>query len=364
MKNQQITGGTLTDRLMLKNPKSQKNEPSRLDNLKYLTAIVPLDLEFRAKDILTKVKLMLELCDGSLLRIIFAHNDRKTEADAQLRKYLSGYCNISLLSGHYYEGTVNSGLLRNIGFKAVQTDYLVLLDIDLWLDLSILSKYLAKIIKEEEIFTIIPCLYLSEAGSTSLISRKKSSKLLRDEYFSFSRKDFLHLANPSSIVILKSNDYQLLKGFDTTFKGHGYEDFDFLLRLAVMRSKISPSVDFFDNTTMRAPLFAQGFRRELGRFCLLPLLEKDFFFHIFHQKPNQSDLYYSLRQKNYIYFCEKHKAFVDGERPLDPTLMTEFIHLCTKAGKRVQEYSIYFENKPGHVDRYDTFRKRLKFLFK
>lgn len=349
---------------MLKIPEAQKLEHSKLDNLKYLTAIVPLDLEFRAKDILAKARLMTELCDESSLRIIFAHNDRKTAADTQLKKSLSGKKNVSLISGPFYEGTVNSGLLRNIAFRTVHTDYLVLLDVDLWLDLEILAKYLAKIIKNEELFTIIPCLYLSEVGSKSLVCRKKSAKLLRDQYFSFSRKEFLHLANPSSIVIIKSDDYELLNGFDVTFTGHGYEDFDFLLRLAVLRSKITPSVDFFENTTMRAPLFAQGFRRELGRFCLTPLLEKDFFLHIYHQKSNVSDLYYSLRKKNYLYFCEKHKAFADGERPLDPTLMTEFIHLCSSTERSVQEYSIYFENKPGHVDRYETFRKRLKFLFK
>lgn len=349
---------------MLKIPEAQKTERSRLDSLKNLTAIVPLDLEFRAKDIVAKARLMTELCNGTLLRIIFAHNDRKTVADSQLKKSLSGKNNVSLISGAFYEGTVNSGLLRNIAFKAVQTDYLVLLDVDLWLDLEILAKYLTKIIRNEELFTIIPCLYLSEAGSRSLVFKKKSTKLLREQYFAFSRKDFLHLANPSSIVILRSDDYELLNGFDVTFTGHGYEDFDFLLRLAVLHSKISPSLDFFEHTTMRAPLFAQGFRRELGRFCLTPLLEKDFFFHIFHQKSNQSDLYYSLRQKNYLYFCEKHKTFVDGERPADPTLMTEFIHLCSNSERNVQDYSIYFENKPGHVDRYDTFRKRLKFLFK
>lgn len=349
---------------MLRITEAQNIEPCRLDHLEHLTAIVPLDLEFRAKDILAKARLMAELCHGSSLKIVFAHNDRKTAADAQLKQSLRDINNVSLISGHFYEGTVNSGLLRNIAFEAVQTEHLVLLDVDLWLDLNILSKYLAKIIKNEESFTIIPCLYLSEAGSRSLVSREKSTNLLKEQYFSFSRKEFLHLANPSSIVILRSDDYKILNGFDVTFAGHGYEDFDFLLRLAVLRSKISPALDFFENATMRAPLFAQGFRREIGRFCLTPLLDKDFFLHIFHQKPNESALYYSLRQKNYIYFCEKHKAFVDGERPVDPTLMTDFINLCSSTERRVQDYSIYFENKPGHVDRYDTFRKRLKFLFK
>lgn len=41
----------------------------------------------------------------------------------------------------------------------------------------------------------------------------------------------MHLASPSSITILKSADYETLHGFDESFRGHGYEDFDFLVRL-------------------------------------------------------------------------------------------------------------------------------------
>jgi predicted glycosyltransferase involved in capsule biosynthesis len=54
---------------------------------------------------------------------------------------------------------------------------------------------------------------------------------MKKKFFDFSRKEFLHLASPSSITILKSDDYRMIKGFDERFRGHGYEDFDFLIRL-------------------------------------------------------------------------------------------------------------------------------------
>lgn len=341
-----------------------KGALSAVECLASLTAIVPLDLQFRAKDIIAKAKQMAEQSRGSSLMIVFAHNDRETKFDAKLKDVLSGYKGVSLVSGRFYEGTVNSALLRNMAFAEVSTKYVVLLDVDLWLDLGLLRKYLGLVCAGVAPFAVLPCLYLSLAGSRALMSGKRSIEQLRDNYFAFSRKEFLHLANPSSIVVMQSADYESLKGFDIEFSGHGYEDFDFMIRLASLHSLISSSPDFFSNATMRSPLFVQGFRRELGRLCLDALLERDFFFHIFHEKSPESNQYYSLRKNNFSHFCELHKEYSEGQGSGDPTLITAFIEKCLANGKSIHEYSIYFENKPGHVDRYDTFRRRMKFLMK
>ncbi|PPA04903.1 capsular biosynthesis protein [Pseudomonas sp. MWU12-2312b] len=335
-----------------------------MECLSALTAIVPLDLHFRPKDIIAKAKLMAEMSQGSSLKIVFAHNDRETKFDAMLKGGLSDYKDISLVSGRFYEGVVNSSLLRNIAFAQVSTTYLVLLDVDLWLDLGLLRKYLNLVLCGEVPFAILPCLYLSLVGSKALMSGKRSIEQLLDNYFAFSRKEFLHLANPSSIVVMQSADYESLEGFNIEFSGHGYEDFDFMIRLASLHSLVGSSPDFFSNATMRSPLFVQGFRRELGRLCLDALLERDFFFHVFHEKSPESNQYYSLRSDNFSNFCELHKKYSGGCRGGDPTLITAFIEKCLSSGKSIQEYSIYFENKPGHVDRYDTFRRRMKFLLK
>jgi predicted glycosyltransferase involved in capsule biosynthesis len=341
-----------------------KGELDVVECLASLTAIVPLDLHFRAKDIIAKAKLMAEMSQGSSLKIVFAHNNRETKFDARLRDVLSDYKDISMVSGKFYEGVVNSSLLRNMAFAEVSTKYLVLLDVDLWLDLELLRKYLNLVCGGKVPFAVLPCLYLSMMGSKDLMSGKQSIKQMRDSYFAFSRKEFLHMANPSSIVVMQSADYESLEGFNTAFSGHGYEDFDFMIRLASLHSLIRPSPDFFSNATMRSPLFVQGFRRELGRLCLDALLERDFFFHVFHEKSPESNQYYSLRRDNFSSLCELHKKYSEGHGGGDPTLITAFIEKCLGRGKSIQEYSIYFENKPGHVDRYDTFRRRMKFLLK
>jgi predicted glycosyltransferase involved in capsule biosynthesis len=341
-----------------------KGELNVVECLASLTAIVPLDLHFRAKDIIAKAKLMAQMSQGSSLKIVFAHNDRDTKFDASLKGVLSGYKDVSLVSGKFYEGVVNSSLLRNIAFAEVSTKYVVLLDVDLWLDLGLLRKYLNLVCSGIVPFSVLPCLYLSMKGSKDLMSGKWSIKQMRDSYFAFSRKEFLHLANPSSIVVMQSTDYEFLKGFNTEFSGHGYEDFDFMIRLASLHSLVRSSPDFLSNATVRSPLFVQGFRRELGRLCLDALLEKDFFFHIYHEKSPESNQYYSLRSENLSSLCELHKEYSEGHGGGDPTLITAFIEKCLASGKSIQEYSIYFENKPGHVDRFDTFRRRMKFLLK
>lgn len=341
-----------------------KAELSTVENLESLTAIVPLDLQFRAKDIITKATLMAEQSQGALLKIVFAHNDRGAQSDIKLKQILSKYQNISLISEKCYEGPVNSALLRNLAFTQVFTKYVILLDVDLWLDIGLLKKYLPFVHTKKFPFIVLPCLYLSRYGSKSLMSHKHTPEQLRDRYFAFERKEFLHLANPSSIVMMRSVDYRSLNGFDIEFCGHGYEDFDFMIRLACLHSLITSSSNFFFNSTTRSPLFVQGFRRELGKLCLDALLERDFFIHIFHEKTPQSAQYYSLRKDNFSRFRELYKDHANGNSEGDPTLITAFMAKCLAQEKNVQDYSIYFENKPGHIDRFDTFRRRMKFLFK
>jgi predicted glycosyltransferase involved in capsule biosynthesis len=113
--------------------------------------------------------------------------------------------------------------------------------------------------------------------------------------------------------------------------------------------------------TARSPLFARGFRRYLGESCFDALLEKDMAFHIFHEKPDVKG-YQAARKKNYELFVSLHQKRVSEKATGDPTLIAIFTRLCAEKNIDVSDYGILFDNKPGHVDRFDTFRRRLKFL--
>jgi len=326
-----------------------------------ITAIVPLDLRLRPKDILKKAVRMVIAAQASDFRIVFGLNDHGTRHEQLLKKSLAKLTSSQLISSRLSGDVVNISALRNLAFTAVETPYLALLDVDIWPDFALFEKYRDKIAQGKKPFYFLPCLYLTEKGSSRLIKQAEHTQSLTERYFSFSRKEFLHLASPSSITVMKAADYQALGGFNSDFTGHGYEDFDFMLRLASRYGEIQHAPDFLSQQAARSPLFATGFKRELGRLCIDTLLEKDFVYHIHHTKMPFSR-FYSSRASNYEKFSALHSSFVGGEIREDPTLISEFLKRCCDIGKSISEYSILFENKPGHIDRYDTLRRRLRFL--
>ncbi|MBV2229749.1 capsular biosynthesis protein, partial [Escherichia coli] len=210
-------------------------------------------------------------------------------------------------------------------------------------------------------FYILPCLYLTKHGTHILIKKKISVELLKKRYFDFSRKEFLHLASPSSITILKSESYKKIHGFDESFQGHGYEDFDFLIRLYNHHFLSKLKSDFLIDKPCHSPLFTTGFRKYLGEYCLDILLQKDLALHLYHDKKH-NDSYYSAREENYRIFRDKYKNAISDECHYDTTLLLSFIQRCIDRGDDIRDYSIYFDNKPGHVDRYDTMYRKVKYI--
>lgn len=326
-----------------------------------LTAIVPIDLSQRAFDIIKKSINMARAAELAKVHIIFGHNNRDSIFDILFLKSISKFKSTSIVSSKFYEHGVNSSLLRNKAFNKVTSEYLVLLDVDIWPDFNVLIKYSKKINCGQQPFYIIPCLYLTKHGSHRLIKKKLSPPVLIEKFYGFSRKEFLHLASPSSVTVMKSSDYRKLDGFNIEYDGHGYEDFDFLIRLSDHYNKLTHTTDLLMDKTTHSPLFSEGFRRYLGEICLETLFEKDMVFHLYHDKPKGSK-YYAARPKNFKLFAERHVHLIGSNVSTDPTLLTKFVNFCIVKGINIQEYSILFDNKPGHIDRFDTFKRRLRFL--
>jgi len=290
--------------------------------------------------------------------LIIGLADRGTWKEPIFKRIIARLSNAKIVSTPV-TGPVNTAQLRNKAYEAVTREYLVLLDADIWPDYRLFLKYQQKIISGAIEFSFIPCMYLSPFGSKQLIKNKSPETLIK-QYFSFSRKQFLHLANPSSITVMRSKNFAEAGGFDEEFQGHGYEDFDFMLRLANLHGEIQKCGNMLDTSTARSPLFPSGFRRALGRLCLPALLDKDMAFHLHHDS-SRKNAYYAARVDNLERFLSLHKELkCDG--PESRSLVEDFIALCNSRSLKFQDYSALFENKPGHVDRYDTFKRRLRFL--
>jgi predicted glycosyltransferase involved in capsule biosynthesis len=326
-----------------------------------ITAIVPLDLMHRPLDIISKARQMAVAANRSNVKVIFAHNDRGLWVDKLFRLVIGRCEGAFAVSKPFYTGNVNAALLRNEAFKHVKDAYLTLLDVDIWPDFALIEKYRAKVESRERPFYMLPCLYLTKKGSSDLKRSKVNVKQLTQLFFNFSRKEFLHLASPSSVIIMRSKDYPLVGGFNEAFSGHGYEDFDFMMRLAEVHGSLHRAPDLLLDKTARSPLFARGFRRYLGESCFEALLEKDVAFHVFHEKVDVEG-YQAARKKNYELFVSLHEEKAIGKVVGDPTLISLFAQMCADKNIDVSDYGILFDNKPGHVDRFDTFRRRLRFL--
>lgn len=327
-----------------------------------ITAIIPIDLTTRGFDIFLKSLRMAKEAENEKFHLIFGHNDRGTVIDKLFLKLLSKYRYCTVVSGKYYHEGINSSLLRNIAFEKVTSEQIILLDIDIWPDFKLIHNYSNKISLQLKPFYILPCLYLTEFGSKLLTKNKTTPIKLIEKYFRYSRKEFLHLASPSSITIMKADDYREIKGFDSNFNGHGFEDFDFLIRLYEHYVSIPNTRNFMLDKKARSPLFSGGFRRYLGELCLDALINKEIMLHI-HHKRESSKNYYESRIKNYNLLLEKHSHLVGGDDDEHENLIPVFLKFCASKKIDIQEYSILFDNKPGHIDKFDTFKKRFKFVF-
>lgn len=328
-----------------------------------LTCIVPIDLRRRPKDIISRAINLSKSAMVDNVNISFGINYSNDRYENLFIEKMSVFSNVAieLVKG---KREVNLSSLRNAAFSNVDTDDLVLLDVDIYPDFSLFIKDIKKNYYERDKFIIYPCLYLSKSGSKVLKNSCLRDMDLLKKYFLFHRMYFLHLASPSSITLMKKDTYKKIGGFNESYIGHGYEDFDFLIRLCKFYSILPKDTDSFIDKPSRSPLFAVGFRRFLGRLCFPKLLSKEILLHVYHDKYQcENDSYYEYKRDNFCFFESEHYAFFNNEiSGGNDTLISEFINYVSMNNGSIHDYSIYFENKPGHVDRLDTFKRRLRFL--
>ncbi|MED9565385.1 glycosyltransferase [Escherichia coli] len=133
-----------------------------------LTAIIPVDLKRRPNDIIKKSIFMSKMAQERNIKIVFGHNNRFTKYDYKIVKELQKYNNVKINSLTNRSDSINPSLLRNFAFDFVDTEYIILLDVDIYPDFELFEKYKNKIKENINPFYVIPCLYLTKYGSESL----------------------------------------------------------------------------------------------------------------------------------------------------------------------------------------------------
>ncbi|MFZ4214308.1 hypothetical protein ACOZB2_23125 [Pantoea endophytica] len=138
-----------------------------------LTALIPIDLVRRAKDIINKAALIASDAEKSNIKVIFGHNDRNTRQDKAFIKAIKNHSNVTLCQANNKSELTNVSQLRNLAFQQVDTELIVLLDVDIFPDFALFMRCANQIIDQSAPFYILPCLYLTKYGTDYLRKKKK-----------------------------------------------------------------------------------------------------------------------------------------------------------------------------------------------
>ncbi|HEH4739899.1 TPA: capsular biosynthesis protein [Campylobacter coli] len=320
------------------------------------SVIVPIDLTLRPFDILKKVKSILQRSSEEV-EIVFGHNDRGGIFDKYLKK-ITQKSNVRLISGKFYTRLICQSLLRNRAVEQCSSEFIYLMDVDCLFDEELSDSCINDIKNNKAPFIILSCLYLSKKGSRKIF--KYTREEMFDKYIAFRKDLYLHLASPSANIFMKKTDYFNIGGFDEEFMGHGGEDFEFMIKLALYKNVIKPTKDLMFNKFYKAPLLSEGFRKYLSFSGLPYFFDKKIVFHLHH---NRSKLrgYFKQYHKNSNLLQEKIK-FDSSLDENEDSLIKFYEELCKKYNVSIDKYSVLFDSykpKKFTLEHILLFLKRL-----
>ena len=221
--------------------------------------------------------------------------------------------------GHIYikdesQNSFSQGKCRNLGAKRARFEALFFLDADCYLS-HLSFQRLLNLIKLKQIsqlenaFLMLPCLYLNKEAS-EILSKKDESlweSLALLDLHKDKKELILNFALASSLIALNKKAFLSLNGFDESFIGHGYEDFEFVLRFLkkyVCFEKLPSNLEF-DSRNWEFKAF-EGFRALFSLLGLEGVFYGLYPLHFWHENPNQNG-YLDNKEKNHALFYKELK---------------------------------------------------------
>lgn len=223
------------------------------------------------------------------------------------------------------------GACRDFGVQHAQGQAVSFLDVDLrvapdfWARLLILMKGWG-IGKYKKSFLAIPCLYLTQDGTSEFLTANPESKFT-DFYLRYLQGDSQAIENMafcSSVMIVDKNHYLSVGGHDLAFRGHGYEDFELYHRLLCEEDIIPKSQDYYlDQKTWNTSTY-KGFRSHLAIIARPAMMMNLFVVHLWHSRPKDASFYSpkSLTENRTIWE-DKFKQFVETGIHPEPLCMAD-----------------------------------------
>lgn len=225
-------------------------------------------------------------------------------SERRFAELIQGICKENSASYIYHEDCdiYSAAIARNTAAQHVQSEYLFLSDIDCVGEIDLFARFgkLINSVNSKRLNTyVLPVYHLGKDTTSDLISYFSSS-ISFDEKITSCFADAIHaayngdesyIAPYSNVFLIHRDIFKECGGYDPRFKGHGSEDFEFLLRLGI-HLKISPvpshveadcfgplTPDFFDVTPYR------GFRKLFEAMSAPAELAGLRVVHLWHPRP-------------------------------------------------------------------------------
>lgn len=186
--------------------------------------------------------------------------------------------NISIVLVESKEPLFSLSKYRNIGVLAAQSEWILLMDIDLYISINNLKKLVAYLsyFPHENSFVVFPTIYLNK-------SVRSIGEGFDISYFS--SDNIQTYAASSSTVALRKSFYLELGGQDERFKGWGYEDWEFASRLIANYDFFPPSKNmyYFNSEGYEHIDSYYGLKGILRTYADLTRVNGFYFYHNWHK---------------------------------------------------------------------------------
>jgi predicted glycosyltransferase involved in capsule biosynthesis len=263
-----------------------------------LSVIVPFRDEGRASWFLGRLE---ELCESLPRRddLEFIVVDSGSVPEA--RKTCRAVCTRAGVS-YLYHDSVGSpfsiGKARDFGAVHAQGRAITFLDVDFRVPQDFWVRLLAfmqgfGISEYKKRFFVVPALYLTEEGTTEFCAIDDDTRF-QDFYLRWMHGDtraIQNLAPCSSIIVVDRFHYLSIGGHDPIFKGHGFEDFELLHRLAEDEGRFPRPDVYLKDTKSWDTATYNGFRSRLALFGRPALLSNLYVVHLWHPRPKTLTFY-------------------------------------------------------------------------
>ncbi len=208
------------------------------------------------------------------------------------------------------------GMARNAGAQRASGDHLLFYDVDLSCQEDFVPRVLDWIRGGHGPFEflMIPCLYLTEAGTRRLgeVDGPVDLAPLADSLLAGENHLVALAAVSTSTVVVRRDHFLRIGGNRPEYRGHGCEDFDLLHRLASYSPIGAREDDYFVDERVRIPAAYRGFRKYLAYYSLPLLLDGLYTAHQWHPRPLRRGYFWRRRQNEALLqrFMREH----DGGR--------------------------------------------------